>query len=239
MEQVALEAQRRAEVGKGPARRLRKKDVVPGVAYGLDKETMPIAVARDELEATLRTEQGLNVLLNLRIEGVEVEKDTAAIVKEVQRHPVSRAPLSVDFQWISLTQAITVTVPIRIEGESPGVIEGGVVDQIMHEIQVQCLPTNIPDHFVADITGMEINDTLHVETLDVPADVEILADPSDALVSIAPPITDEDLETRVEEELLEGLEEVPLEEEELALAEGEEEAAEEGAAAEEAEEESE
>ncbi len=133
-----------------------------------------------------------------------------------------------------------MTVPIRLEGESPGVTEGGAVDQIMHEIQVQCLPTNIPDHFVADITGMEINDTLQVETLDVPADVEILADPSDALVSIAPPITDEDLETRVEEDLLEGLEEVPLDEEELALAEGEEapaegEAAEEGGEEEESE----
>ncbi len=239
MEQVALEAQRREQVGKGPARRLRQNDLVPGVAYGLNRENIAITVPRDKLAATLRTEQGLNVLLDLRIAGVEAEADTAAIIKEIQRHPVTRAPLSVDFQWISLTQAITVTVPIRIEGESPGVTEGGAVDQIMHEIQVQCLPTNIPDYFVADITGLEINDTVHVEALDAPAGVEILADPSDALVSIAPPITDEDLETRVDEELLEGLEELPLEEE-LELEEGEEapaegEAAEEGAEEEESE----
>ncbi len=239
MEQVALEAQRREQVGKGPARRLRQNDLVPGVAYGLNRENIVITVPRDKLAAALRTDQGLNVLLDLRIAGVEAEADTAAIIKEIQRHPVSRAPLSVDFQWISLTQMITVTVPIHIEGESPGVVEGGAVDQIMHEIQVQCLPTNIPDYFVADITGLEINDTVHVETLEAPAGVEILADPSDALVSIAPPITDEDLETRVEEELLEGLEELPLDEE-LELEEGEEapaegEAAEEGAEEEESE----
>ena len=228
MEEVVIEAQRREETGKGPARRLRAQGLVPGVAYGLGNETVRIQVTRDELEAALRTERGANVLLDLKIEGVKTAKGTAAIIKEIQRHPVTRQPQSVDLQWISLTEKITVQVPVVVEGESPGVEEGGVVDQIMHELEVACLPTAIPDQLIADITGLNINDTLHLEDIQVPEGVELLADPADAVVSIAPPISDEDLEVRVAEDLLEGLEEVPAEEE-LVLEEGAEAPAEEAA----------
>ena len=195
---------------------------MPGVAYGLDQETVTIFVPRSELETALRTEHRANVLIDLKIEGVKTGKGTAAIIKEVQRHPVTRQPLSVDLQWISLTETITVQVPVVVQGESPGVEEGGVVDQIMHEIEVACLPTAIPDHLVADITGLNINATIHVESLEVPEGVELLVDEAEAVISISPPIKEEDLEVRVAEELLEGLEEVPAEEEELVLEEGEE-----------------
>ena len=222
MEQVAMVAELREETGKGPARRLRVQGLVPGVAYGLDQETVTISVPRGELETALRTERGANVLIDLKIEGVKTGKGTAAIIKEVQRHPVTRQPLSVDLQWISLTETITVQVPVVVQGESPGVEEGGVVDQILHEIEIACLPTAIPDHLVADITGLNINDTIHVESLEVPEGVELLVDGAEAVISISPPIKEEDLEVRVAEELLEGLEEVPAEEEELVLEEGEE-----------------
>lgn len=222
MEQVVMVAQRREETGKGPARRLRAQGLVPGVAYGLGNDTVAICVRKDELDAALRTERGANVLLDLKIEGVKTAQDTVSIMKEVQRHPVTRQALSVDFQWISLTEKITLQVPVLVEGESPGVEEGGVVDQIAHEIEVACLPTAIPDHVVIDITGLNINDTLRVEDIQVPEGVELLVDPADPVVSIAPPISEEELEVRVAEELLEGLEEVPLEEEELVVEEAEE-----------------
>ena len=213
MEQVVMETQRREELGSGPAGRMRKQGLVPGVVYGLDRESIAIAVPREGLAAALRTEQRLNVLLDLRIEGIRATRQTAVIVKAIQRHPVTRAPLSVDFQWISLTELITVHIPIHVQGEAPGVSqEGGVVDQILHEIEVKCLPTDIPDYLVADITGLGINDTLHVAALQAPADVEILADPADPVINIAPPIREEDLAARVDETMLEGLEEVPLEE---------------------------
>ncbi len=95
------------------------------------------------------------------------------------------------------------------------------MDQIIHEVEVRCLPTNIPEHLVADITDLMIGDTVHAETLQVPEGVEILVDPAETVVSIAAPIKEEDLEVRVDELLLEGLEELPLEEE-LELVEGEE-----------------
>ena len=218
MEQVAITAQRREETGKGPAYRLREQGLVPGVAYGLGREHMVISVSRKELASALGTERGANVLIDLQIEGIKVDKDTAAIVKEVQRHPISREPLSVDLQWISLTEKITVQVPVEVEGEAPGVEEGGVVDLIMHQVQVACLPAAIPDHIMVDITGMEINDTKHADQLQLPPDVEILADLAETVVTISPPIKEEDLETRVAEELLAGLEEIPIGEEELELA---------------------
>ena len=204
------------------------RGLVPGVAYGLNNDSVTICVPRDELEAALRTERRANVLLDLKVEGLKTSQDTAAIIKEVQRHPLTRQPLNVDFQWISLTEKITVQVPILVEGESPGVAEGGVVDQILREIEAVCLPTTIPDHVMVDITGLNINDTLRVEDIRAPAEVELLAEPTAPVLSIAPPIKDEDLETRPADELLEGLEEVPLDEE-LVLGEDEEAPAEEAA----------
>lgn len=221
MEQVVMEAQRREETGKGPARRLRVQGLVPGVAYGRGQDNVVIAVPTDELESALSTERGANVLIDLKIEGVATPEGTAAIVKAVQRHPISRKPLSVDLQWVSLTEKVTVQVPVVVEGQAPGVEEGGVVDQIVHEVDVACLPTAIPDRLVIDITGLEINDTLHAGDLQVPEGVELLLEPAETVVSIAPPISEEELETRPAEELLEGLVEVPVEEE-LVLEEGEE-----------------
>ncbi len=222
MEQIVIEAKRREEFGSGPARRLREQGIVPGVVYGMGKETLSIAVSAEQLDRVLRTEQGLNALLDLQIAGVEVEQGTAAIIKDIQRHPISRKALSVDFQWISLKEASIFSVPIEVRGIAPGVeVDGGVVDQVMHEVEVRCLPTNIPDYIIADITDLQIGDTVHADALQAPEGVEILADPAETVVSIAAPIREEDLEARVGEELLEGLEEVPLEEE-LELSEGEE-----------------
>ena len=221
MEQVIMEAQRREETGKGPAHRLREQGLVPGVAYGQGQDNVVIVVSRDELASALGTERGANVLVDLKIEGVKTGKGTAAIIKQVQRHPISREPLSVDLQWVSLTENITVAVPVVVEGQAPGVEEGGVVDQIVHEVAVACLPTAIPDHLVIDITGLEINDTLHAEDLQVPEGVELLLDVAETVISIAPPISEEELEVRPAEELLEGLVEVPAEEE-LVLEEAEE-----------------
>ncbi len=222
MEQVIIEAERREEFGSGPARRLREQGIVPGVVYGMGKETLPIAVPAVQLREALRTDQGINVLLELQIADVEIEQEAAAIIKNIQRHPISRDPVSVDFQWISLAETSTFSIPIEVEGIAPGVEQdGGVVDQVIHEVEVRCLPTNIPDHLVADITDLMIGDTIHAEALQAPEGVEILVDPAETVVSIAAPIKEEDLEVRVDELLLEGLEELPLEEE-LELVEGEE-----------------
>lgn len=210
MEQVVLEVQERQATGKGPASRLRAQGLVPGIVYGRGLAPVTVAVPDRDLYDLLRTSGGSNVLVDLRIPGLTHETSVAAMIREVQRDPVNHTPLHVDFQWISLADKVTVQVPVSFIGESPGVLEGGVIDQILHEIEVECLPTDIPQRLLLDVSGMEIRDTRHISDLQVPEDVEVLADPEDPVVTISPPIKEEDLETRVEE--VEGEELLPEEE---------------------------
>jgi len=212
MRQVKLRAYKREGSGKKVARKLRAQGLVPGVAYGLGKEPVVLSVPDNELRNVLRTAQGLNVLIDLEIEGVPTEEDVAVLIKDIQRNPITRQALSVDLQWVSLTEPVTVEVPIQVEGEAPGVEAGGTLEQLLHRIEVSCVPTAIPEQLVVDVSGMQINDTLHVSDLVVPEGVEVLAHPEDPVVTVWPPVTIEEVESRLEGEELEG-EELEAEEE--------------------------
>jgi large subunit ribosomal protein L25 len=237
MEIVQLKAEKREELGKGPAKRLRRQGAIPGVAYGMARDPIHLSVSAAELGRVLHTSEGGNVLIDLKVPGAPRTKNTASIIKEIQRDPVSREALSVDFQWISLEEKITVEVPVEVTGTAPGVVDdGGVVQVQMHHVQVSCLPTEIPEQVVANIDGMHIGDALQAADLEVTSGVEILADPEEVLLSIAAPIREEELEVRVDEGLLEQLVDLAPGEE-LAVEEAEEVVAEAAEGAEEAEEE--
>lgn len=230
MEIAMFEVQAREETGKGPARRLRASGVIPGVAYGLGRETTHLAVPTTELEDLLRHSEGSNIVLDLKVPGTRRSKDIAAIIKTIQRDPVTRAPLSIDFQWISLAETITVDVPIHVTGVAPGVEEdGGMVQVLHHAVAVSCLPMDIPDHVSATIEGLSIGDTVYARELTLPEGATLELDGDEAVISIAAPISEADLEVRVDEGALEEL--VDLE----AEAPEEAEKAEEAPAAEEAE----
>lgn len=206
MELIELEARARTETGKGPARRLRSRGIIPGVAYGLGRETVHLSVDQQDLEAVHGTAESRNVLIDLDVPGTEREESVAAMVREVQRDPVTRRPLSVDLQWISLTEELEVDVPIHVGGHAPGVDEeGGVVQVQLHTVTVTCLPTAIPQQIVADIEGMEIADALFIEDLPDVEGVTYVPEPDEVVLTIAPPITEEELEARIEEDLLESL----------------------------------
>ncbi|MFP3904414.1 MAG: 50S ribosomal protein L25 [Armatimonadota bacterium] len=233
MEQITLNVQSREESGTGAARKLRRDRKVPGVVYGLDKENVKLAVEYHDLIDIVDHAAGSNILIELHIDGEAPSEEMAALLKNVEYSPVEKEPLNVDFQWVSLEETITIEVPIITEGESPGVSdEGGALNQIEYEATVECLPMEIPEEIYVSIDGMEIGDTRYADSLQVPEGVELKMDPDDPIVSIAAPITEEDLEVRVDEfaelpeELLEGIEELTPEELEAeaeeALAEGEE-----------------
>lgn len=229
MEIAPFEVQTREEVGKGPARRMRASGVIPGVAYGLGRETTHLAVPATALEDLLRHTEGSNIVLDLKVPGTRRQKDIAAIIKTIQRDPVTRAPLSIDFQWISLAESITVEVPVHVTGEAPGVkIDGGVVQVLHHVVAISCLPTDIPEHVTANIDGLGIGDAVYARDLLLPEGAALELDGDEAVVSIAAPISESDLEVRVDESALAEL--VDLE------AEGAKPAAQKAAAAEEAEE---
>ncbi len=221
MEITQFKVGARDEFGKGPARRLRMTGVVPGVAYGLGRETVHLAVTETELDEMLRSSDGGNVVLDLDVPGVNKQDDVAAIVKDIQRDPITRAALNVDFQWISLAEKITVDVAVTVIGEAPGVVDdGGVVQQQYHQVLVNCLPMEIPESVFANIDGMTIGDALYARELQVPEGAELMLGEDEAVLSIAAPISDEDLETRIDEGLLDELVDLEGEEE---LEEGEEE----------------
>ncbi len=220
MELINLSVDTREETGKGPARRLRRKGIIPGVVYGLGRETLHISVPQQDLDRVSVGATSANLLIDLEVPGAKRDESVAAIVKEVQRDPVSRRPLSVDFQWISLEEEIEVEVPVEVTGNAPGVDEdGGVVQQQFYAIPLTCLPTEIPERVVANIDGMHIGDALFVSDLPPIEGVTYVPEPDEAVLTIAAPISEEELEARIDEDLLESLVDLEVGEE---LAEAEE-----------------
>jgi large subunit ribosomal protein L25 len=127
------------------------------------------------------------VVFDLQIEGYSDPQGTAALIKSMQRHPLTRIPESVDFQWISLRERVNVSVPIHLEGSSPAQADGAVIDQILHEVEVSCMPLSIPESLVLSIEGMQLHETRTVSQLDVPEGVEVLADADTPVATCVPP----------------------------------------------------
>jgi large subunit ribosomal protein L25 len=186
MEQVTLEARRRTPDRKGKARRDRREGFVPGVAYGHGLDPIHLLVGAKELSTLLRQHHGTNVLLDLTVDG-EAPGGFKAIVKEVQRDPVRDDLLSVDFQWVSLTEKISVTVPVVPVGDSVGVKAGGIFEQALHELHISCLPTGIPQQITVDVSELEQGHSLHVSDLVAPEGVTILTAAEEPVVSVRPP----------------------------------------------------
>ncbi len=204
MEFVDLKVEHRTGTGKGVARKLRRMGQVPAILYG---EGDPICLTADpkSLLRALGTEAGENVLLNLTIVGGQ-ELTRKAMVKEVQVDPVTGTILHADLLAISMERPIEVGVPLELTGVATGVKEkGGIVDQILRELEVRCLPAAIPDKIVLDVSPLDIGDVLHVRDLPIPGGVEVLREMEQVVVTVAAPA--------VEEVAAPPPEEVPAEEE--------------------------
>jgi large subunit ribosomal protein L25 len=202
--EVKLKAETRDSVGKGAARKIRAAGRVPAVLYGPEVEPQRVAVDARQLWHALHTDAGMNVLIDLQVDGNEY----LTLPREVQRDIVRGTLLHVDFLRIRKDVAIQVDVPVHLVGESQGVKEGGVVEHHLWEVKVECLPTDVPESIEADIRRLSIGDSLHVGDLRAPANCTILTSEEETIVSVVPP------------PVLELPEEAPAEEEEVA--EGEE-----------------
>jgi large subunit ribosomal protein L25 len=190
MEFVDLRVERRPGIGKGTARKLRRQGRIPAVFYG-EGEPTPVTVDPQSLLRVLGTAAGENVILNLIIVNGE-ERLRKAMVKEVQVDPVSGAILHADLLAISMERPIEVGVPVELVGIARGVKEeGGVVEQILRELEVRCLPGAIPDRIALDISALKIGDVIHVKDLPVPGGVELLTDTDQVVVTVAAPVVEE------------------------------------------------
>ncbi|MGH2752375.1 MAG: 50S ribosomal protein L25/general stress protein Ctc [Actinomycetota bacterium] len=190
MAEVKLAANQRETTGKGPARRARRDGRVPATLYGHGMDPMSIEVDRRELITAFQTDAGMNVLLDLELDG----GTTLAIARELQRDPVRGTLLHADFVVVDRSEEIEVEVPLHLVGESSGVKSGGVLEQPLFTLHVRCGVTNVPAGIDVDISGLEIGDSLRVEDLAQGRDYVILNDPDVPVAVVAAPISEEELE---------------------------------------------
>ena len=197
MSEYKLTAQRRAESGKGPARRARAAGRVPAVLYGHGMDPVHLSVDAREFGHALRTGAGSNVLIELSVG----RSKHLALAKEIQRNPVRGSFIHIDFLAVQRGETVQVRVPVHLVGESPGVREGGIADQDLHQITVEAEVTAVPDSIEADVSGLNIGDVLRVSDLKAPEGATIMEDPEASVVSIVAPTVEEE---PTEEEAAEG-----------------------------------
>jgi large subunit ribosomal protein L25 len=198
MSEYKLAAQPRAETGKGAARRARAAGRVPAVLYGHGMDPVHLSVDAREFGHALRTDAGSNVLIELSVG----RSKHLALAKEIQRNPVRGSFVHVDFLAVRRGETVQVRVPVHLAGESPGVREGGIADQDLHQVTVEAEVTAVPDAIQADISGLAIGDVLRVSDLKAPEGATIMEDPEASVVSIVAPAVEE--EAPAEEEAAEG-----------------------------------
>ncbi|OIO33527.1 MAG: hypothetical protein AUJ70_03075 [Candidatus Omnitrophica bacterium CG1_02_40_15] len=185
MDFVELKANLREEKGKGLNKKLRNAGMVPGVVYKKGEETLSLKIDSRSLSKALRTEAGENVIIKLFVEGDKKKKERIVVIKEIQKDPVKDVLVHLDLNEISLTEALKVKVPIISKGEAVGVKqEGGVLQHVMWEVEVECLPTNIPDKIEVDITNLKIGETLSIKDILLPEGVKILGDSGSIVFSV-------------------------------------------------------
>jgi len=190
MAEVKLAAKKRTATGKGPARQARMVGRVPATLYGHGIDPVSIDLDRRELITAFHTDAGMNVLLDIEIEG----GTTLAIARELQRDPVRGTLLHADFVMVDRTQEIEVDVPLHLVGESTGVKSGGVLEQPLFTLHVRCTVTDVPDGIDADISALDIGDSLRVADLAPDVNFTILNEPDLPIAIVAAPISEEEFE---------------------------------------------
>lgn len=189
MEEITLSVEARSDRGKGAARRLRRSGKVPAVFYGPKSSPTPIAIDRKDFAAHVANLEGSH-LIRFQSASSELER-RVALVREVQHHPVSDGILHVDFYEVDLTQRLQVTVPLHFVGRARGVAEGGILQPIVREIEVECLPTDIPQFIEVDVTHLDIHDAVHFADVAMPANVTAVFESNEAVVTVLPPTVEE------------------------------------------------
>ena len=199
MEQIQLRATVRKTTGNGPARVLRRGGQMPAVVYGRGSEPILLSVNIKDLEQLLKNHNINQVLLNLVIEnGKSIAK--SVLIKELQTDPATKSLLHVDFYEIDMLQKINVSVPVVTTGISKGVELGGILQLVRRELEVLCMPTDIPDSIEIDITDLDVGDSVHVEEIPLQGDVEISFDTNFTVLTVLSPQVEAEPEVEEEEE---------------------------------------
>ncbi len=218
MEEIFLEAELREEKGSAKARELRNNGYLPSVVYFHGKDALSIKFSKSALLKLVHQHRLESVIINLKIKDDKKAKGRPCLVKEIQYDPVSEDIIHVDFNEISLTETIKVNVSIEVKGEPIGVKqEGGSLEHILWELEVECLPTNMPKNIEVDVSALKMGEAIHVKDIVFPEGVKPLNDPSAIVLHVAAPMKEEapveavEGEEKQEPEVIKEKKEVPAE----------------------------
>jgi len=191
MDAVEITIERRTDTGKGSMRRLRRTGIVPAVFYGPKRSTVSINVNATEFEKKLLHLEGSHLIRLIHGGGDAELHDKMALLREKQLHPVTGLVLHADFYEVDLTERLAVSVPLHFIGKPAGVVLGGILQPILREIEVECLPTEIPEFIEVDVSPLGIHEALHVSDLTLPAGVTSVGDSTRTVVTVVPPTVEE------------------------------------------------
>jgi len=209
----ALSVEVREDTGKGTGRKLRAGGRIPAILYGRGRESVPISLDPRLLERLLAaSDAGMNTLIDLSVAGRSDLAGKVVLVKELQRHPVKGSLLHADLYEVDLSKAIEVSVRIHVVGTAAGVaLDGGILDQALRELEIECLPRSIPDQIDVDVSALKIGESIHVRELILPEGVKLRSDPDLSVVSVVAPAAEIVPEVAVAEVAPEVEGEVPAE----------------------------
>lgn len=193
MEKLSLTAQVREKAGKGVARGLRREQKVPAILYSHGK-SMPLAMDAKSISRILNTEGGEHALINLTLGGSKETAARMALVKDYQVDPISGGLLHVDLMEVALDEKVKIPVAVHVTGAALGVKEGGILQYGLREIEIECLPHQIPESINVNVSELKINESIHVRDIKLAEGIRILTEPEATVATIQPPISDAKLE---------------------------------------------
>ena len=180
-----LSASARTDTGKGVARSLRRSGQVPAVIYGHARQVQSLAINAKDLDRLLGTIAAESTVIELAVDG---GRATKTLIREIQRHPFKRMILHVDFQELVAGEKVTVSIPLVLVGTPDSVrLEGGVMDQVLRELEIEVDPSNIPNHIDVDVSHLELGHSVHVSDLKLPEGVTVMADPETTICVVSVP----------------------------------------------------
>src|SRR5687768_3273938 len=185
MATVNLSASARNDTGKGVSRSLRRSGQVPAVIYGHARQAQSLAINAKDLDRLLGSIAAESTVIELAVDG---GRSTKTLIKEIQRHPFKRQILHVDFQELVAGEKVTVSIPITLVGTPDSVrLEGGVMDQVLRELEIEVDPSNIPNHIDVDVSQLELGHSVHVSDIKLPEGVTVMDDPETTICVVSVP----------------------------------------------------
>ena len=189
METLEIQVETREVGSKRQARRIRRDGKIPGVLYGPKTAPVPLELNKKEFSNRVAGLEGSH-LVRLK-SGSTALADKVALVKEMQYHPITGEVVHTDLYEVDLTARIQVRVPLHFVGKAAGVVRGGILQPIVREIEVECLPLDIPEFFNVEVSALDIGDSVHIEELSIPEGVTVVSESNLALVAVVPPTVEE------------------------------------------------